>query len=326
MIEVIGYQSTFQSAWDEFLGAAKNSSFLFRRAYMEYHADRFEDASVMLWQEGKVVGLFPANRQGATVVSHGGLSYGGLVIGLQARLPETLALFEALLQYYSSQGIETLIYKQLPSFYHRQPCGEEDYALFLADAKLIRRDTNSVLLLQDRLPYQERRRRSIKKAQKAGLRVSLGNAYTTFWDHILTPNLLERHKLKPVHSCDEMLQLAACFPEQIQLWEVWKGAELVAGTLLFLNHPVVHAQYIGANETGKETGALDLLFDHLIEVAYRDWRYLSFGVSTEQQGLYLNQGLNDWKEGFGARTWVHHFYEVPTANVDKIRTVAQFKS
>ena len=46
-----------------------------------------------------------------------------------------------------------------------------------------------------------------------------------------------------------------------------------------------------------------------MRVLYADRRYFSFGISTEQAGQYLNEGLIAQKEGFGARTVVHDFYE-----------------
>lgn len=38
--------------------------------------------------------------------------------------------------------------------------------------------------------------------------------------------------------------------------------------------------------------------------------YLDFGISNENDGRYLNLGLIEQKEGFGARTVVHDFYRL----------------
>ena len=73
---------------------------------------------------------------------------------------------------------------------------------------------------------------------------------------------------------------------------------------------VAHAQYTANSEAGMEAGALDLVFDYLINDRYRDKRYISFGVSSEDEGKYLNRGLAAYKEGFGARTVVHDFYRL----------------
>ena len=85
---------------------------------------------------------------------------------------------------------------------------------------------------------------------------------------------------------------------------------MVAGTVLFESKMVVHAQYIAASETGKKTGALELLFDHLLNEFAGKKRYFDFGISTEKAGTYLNESLIQSKERYGARAVVYDFYEL----------------
>lgn len=61
---------------------------------------------------------------------------------------------------------------------------------------------------------------------------------------------------------------------------------------------------------GKEIGALDLLIHQLMSDYFKDKRYFNFGISTEDSGKYLNEGLLSQKNGFGARSTVHDFYEI----------------
>src|SRR2546423_15660713 len=78
LCEVQRYSARLKAAWDEFVAKAKNSTFLFRRDYMEYHADSFSDHSLMLYEGSKLVAVLPANLYGdGTLVSHQGLTYGG---------------------------------------------------------------------------------------------------------------------------------------------------------------------------------------------------------------------------------------------------------
>jgi hypothetical protein len=106
-----------------------------------------------------------------------------------------------------------------------------------------------------------------------------------------------------------MKLLMSRFPANIRFFGVEKE-ELLAGTIIFQMNHVVHAQYIAATPQGKEYGALDLLFSHLLEKIYSDKQYFSFGVSTEKEGQFLNRGLQEWKEGFSARTVAFDFYSV----------------
>ena len=46
------YEPTDYILWNAFLSKAKNATFLFYRDFMEYHADRFQDYSLLVF-EGK---------------------------------------------------------------------------------------------------------------------------------------------------------------------------------------------------------------------------------------------------------------------------------
>ena len=62
------YTPEYQSNWDNFVSAAKNGVFLFYRDYMEYHSDRFQDHSLLFFNDGRLVGLFPAKFEAATCI------------------------------------------------------------------------------------------------------------------------------------------------------------------------------------------------------------------------------------------------------------------
>jgi hypothetical protein len=83
----------------------------------------------------------------------------------------------------------------------------------------------------------------------------------------------------------------------------------VGGTLLFLTPQVLHTQYISATPEGKAIGAIDLLFDHLINKVYADYPYIDFGKSTVSDSADLNEQLIFQKEGFGARAVCYDTYE-----------------
>src|SRR5690349_20249682 len=130
------YRDTDAAAWDAFVRASRNGTFLFERGYMDYHRDRFADHSLLVRDlEGGVVAVLPAHATGGLVASHRGLSYGGLVIGPAMKAPGLLRAFEAVLRSLQAAGFTTLEYKTVPPIYHRQPAEEDRYALFLVGAQ-----------------------------------------------------------------------------------------------------------------------------------------------------------------------------------------------
>src|SRR5215471_103276 len=108
------YTEALGRAWDDFVRASRTPHFLFERPYMDYHSDRFHDASLVLTEDDRILALFPASAHGDEVVSHGGLTVGGLISGHALTLERTRAAFSAILEHLRRQGARTLRYKAVP--------------------------------------------------------------------------------------------------------------------------------------------------------------------------------------------------------------------
>lgn len=307
-IKVDKYDSRKKTVWDRFIADSKNGFFLFYRNYMEYHADRFTDFSLMFYDDERLIGVLPATLKAKTVISHGGLTFGGIVTGSRMRTAKMLEIFEALKGYLLDQGIHSLIYKAVPHIYADMPAEEDLYALHYVGAKLYRRDVSSSVDIKNKLGFSKGRKWLISRAKKLELSVKHVNDFETFMA-IEEENLIRQHGLKPVHTAAEMELLADRFPENIKLFASYKGDVMIGGVVIYESRHVAHAQYLAATEEGKETGATDIIVNYLINEYYAEKRYFDFGISTEDEGRYLNVGLIENKEGFGARAVVYDFYE-----------------
>lgn len=315
------YTAEDKFLWHQFMETSKNATFLFQRDFMEYHADRFTDHSLLVLKKGKPVALLPANIADNTLYSHQGLTYGGLILHKKVKLKEVAAIFSSVLQFLNEKGIETLQIKMLPKIYNRLPADELDYLLFIASAERVRADVLSVIDNKNPLRIATNRLEGVKKAQKQGLRIVEENDFKGFWEKILTPNLALRHQALPVHSLGEITDLASKFPINIVQFNVYKDNEIVGGATIFETEAVAHVQYISANADKQQLGTLDFLFEYLITERFRNKRYFDFGTSNENHGKNINEGLLYWKECFGGRSIVQSFYEVKTANYKKLATV-----
>ena len=255
------------------------------------------------------------------MVSHEGLTYGGLVVSRDATLTDVLQSIHACLRYLHDEGISRLLYKRIPSFYNTVPDDEVGYALFLLEAHLCRRDCALVVNRADRLRFRKGRKSEISKARRFGVRVVQEPGFEAFWEKVLVPRLESRYGVKPVHSIEEITLLASRFPENIRQFSAYRGDEIVAGTTIYETHGVAHAQYIAVTDEGQKIGALDFLFGWLIEEHYPGKTHFDLGICNEKGGRVLNQGLLDWKEGLGGRCYTHDFYEVLTAHHTKLESV-----
>jgi hypothetical protein len=312
LITVTRYEPAHKKAWNNFVRQSKNATFLFDREFMDYHAHRFEDHSLMIHDKGKLQAVMAANVVDRSVISHGGLSYGGLVLGMDVHLEEVLRFFFHAMSYLALHGFKEVIYKCLPSHLMRVPSFEDQYAMFLMDGSLVRREVSCVYSKQQPLPFRVTRRNSIRKGLKKGFRIVRTTNPAAFWQ-ILESTLRDRHGVAPSHSSDEISLLMNRFPKQIHCFEI-HGKELLGGTVIFETVTTAHAQYIAANEAGRKAGALDVLFQKLILNNFATKSYFSFGHSNEDGGRTLNAGLNSWKEGFGARVFPLDTYKISVAN------------
>ena len=312
VIEAIPYTNDKADIWNEFVSHSKNGTFLLHRSYMDYHANRFTDCSLFFYKKGKLIALLPANhvKEERTVQSHGGLTYGGLILSEGITAADTLQVMSCAIEWMRTVlGAQRWTYKPIPHIYHRCAAEEDLYALFRHNAVLTTRTASSTITCEHPIAMQELRRRGIKKAKANGIIYEESDDLAPFWQ-ILEEVLAEKHHKNPVHTLAEIEQLKEKFPNEIRLFVARKEDEILAGTLIYETTQVAHAQYIASSPHGRATGALDGLFEHLISQVFNTKQYFDFGISTEQGGRYLNEGLIFQKEGFGARTVVYDSYEL----------------
>ena len=288
---------------------------------MEYHKDRFDDFSLLVFKGEKLVAILPANRVEDCVYSHQGLTYGGLVFKENLKLNSVLLIYKALLKFLNEAEISELHLKLLPSIYNTLPNDEQSYIMFLLNAKLNRRDALSVIDYRHALKFSKDRLEGVKRGKKQGLIIKEEDDCESFWSKVLKPNLNEKHNVKPVHSLAEITALKTNFGKQIRQFNVYQNNQLVAGTTIFESKYVAHSQYISGNNQKNELGSLDFLHHHLITSVFNNKRFFDFGVSNVNNGRQVNQGLQYWKEGFGARTVTQDFYTVDTNSYKILDTV-----
>jgi hypothetical protein len=308
-MEMRRYQPSDALQWNTFLAGCKNSHFMFNRNYMDYHQDRFQDHSLMVFQDNALIALLPANIQDRTLYTHQGLSFGGFLVNHEFRTETMLEIFEQTRLCLLENAISKFVYKCIPHIYHDIPAEEDRYALFRHNAALVRRDVSSTLDLSNRPSYSRLRVRCLKKALMSGVTITRSSNPAEFWG-VLAEVLHSQHNTSPVHSLDEIKMLMSRFPDNIKLYTAALHGQTLAGCLVFETSRCIHAQYLASTAKGRDLGALDSIIDHLIADIYAGKRYFDFGISNEQSGQHLNIGLSNYKESFGARAVAHDFYEL----------------
>ena len=301
------YTPDKETEWNSFVDSSRNGTFLHKRGYMDYHAHRFADHSLMFYCGTELAAILPAHIKDDSFCSHNGLTYGGLLLPDSTTTAEVLELFGVMLKYLNTNTATTrIIYKPTPHIYHRYPCEEDLYALFRNGAMLSERKVSSAIPLQEPLPISGRRK--LTEKTKSSLRIVEDGDLAEFWD-ILNERLQDKYDTTPVHSIDEIALLKERFPENIKLFCVAdNGNNILGGVVLFITDRVVHMQYSATTAEGRRISALDYLYEELINNRFANKAYFDFGISVEDGGRYLNNGLISYKERMGGRAVIYDTY------------------
>jgi hypothetical protein len=304
-----------EQRWDAFAENGWNFGLMHTRRFLTYHGDRFQDQS--LWirsNDGALLGVLPAATDPGdpeTVTSHPGATYGGIVHGGALIGEQMMAAIGTCAEHYRQRGFRRLRYKAIPYVYHRIPAADDLYAFFRFGARCYRRDLSATIALDQPPKLHERRRRGLKRAERAGIRLEWGfDALDRYWE-VLSERLSERHHVQPTHTLAEIRLLIDRFPQLIECCYASVGGRLEAGVITFGAPSCSHAQYITSSERGFETSALEPVFESVIARARQQgMRYFDFGNCNEDQGRYLNQGLYKYKIEYGAGGMVYEAYEL----------------
>lgn len=308
------YVPSDEPAWEAFVARSWNGTLLHTRRYLSYHGNRFEDRSLVIEDSGTIVGLLPAAVDPADpkrVVSHPGVTYGGLVSAGQLRGEAAILAFQACSHALRSRGHDVLLYKAIPTILQRLPSEDDIYALWRLGATIERTDLWAWVPANRPHSMSYDRRRALRRATDNGVVVDGAlERLPEFWA-ALTRNLTTRHGVLPAHSLPEISMLIERFPESIALHvALGPDRQLLAGAVTFRTPGALHVQYSSPTPVGRAIGALDAVYEYIASDASAAGLATSFGSSTESEGLVLNTALYYFKASFGAASLAHRFYRM----------------
>ena len=308
-MRVVRYEEKYQKRWDSFVKQSKNGTFLFQRNYIEYHSHRFEDFSLLVVDANDgVLGLLPGSISGAVVSSHGGLTFGGLLLAESATTLSTLRMLECLVDFLRDCKIKNFIYKAIPHIYHSQPSEEDLYALFRCGFTLKSRAVSSSFRLKE-MKIKGQKLAGYKKASKVGFTIRDATDSTAVLQ-LVNDRLTSKYGVSAVHSADEMNLLKKRFKRNILIYELVYDDEVCGGAILYIDNGCAHAQYITTNDTAKANRGLDFIIVSLVELLKVSEIWFDYGTSTEQGGRVLNENLIKSKEEFNMSAVCYDVYEL----------------
>ncbi len=318
--KITRYHHNMQSHWDDVIARSDKGTFMHRRAYMEYHATRFEDFSLLVYKDQIPVAVLPAHRQGLHIIAHNGLTYSDFIFDKKLRIAHQIDIMSASMAFMLDNDLNSFRIKSIPVFFHNQP--NESTLYLYHKMKGISVEIKPFFVLHTHnFILNKDRKKNLKRLKKLNLTIKDDAHYIEAYWQIVTQNLKETYQSKPVHSLDEIQLLMQRFPEQIKLFTIFDRSQLLGGALVYIINNVVHFQYINAHPH-HDKSAIDLLIFDIIERYKNEYTHISFGSSaTGDQNL--NAGLSYWKESFGCKILNQYIYDVKLDNYKLLNTTLQ---
>jgi len=317
---ILKYQPDLQADWDRFVKESANGTFLHQRAYMDYHQDRFDDYSLMVYKDNKLQAVLPSHQLNNEIFAHNGLTYSDFLFLQKHRLEHRTAIISAVFLYLIQHNFSNIHIKTIPAFFHKIPNDANSFLYFNMPGKLS--EVSAFFVLQTAIyKYNNDRKKNLKKFSKQNFVINEDiNQLPDFWQ-IVNDNLNRTHHTKPVHNLAEIQLLAKAFPNEIKLFTISQNQKIMGGALLYIINQVVHFQYIHANPD-KDKSIIDFLIDYIVNHYKDQYPYISFGTSKTGTNS-LNKSLAYWKESFGCQVFNQNIFNIDLKNFYNINQILQ---
>lgn len=304
------YCSDDFALWNDFISQATNATFLFDRNFMEYHADRFQDFSLLVFEEDILQAVVPANCKDNQIFSHQGLTYGDFVFRNEFPIGQIEAVLSETFSFLQSQGFVKFEIKAMLPFYAPDFHAEIQQVLSDKQAKITAQKMNLAIDFRTEYSISKSKLKHYRRLQSEGLVVKKEADCTIFWQEVLEPLLLEKYQTKPLHSLAEINSLQSKFPNHIEQYNLYRDGKILAGITLFKTATVIKSQYGATTENGKKFRALDYLFLYLIDSFKADYDYFDMGTVDDNSELGYNEGLLNQKKELGCSVYSQNIFQI----------------
>lgn len=316
MFKIIRYDSSYESLWDDFvLNKSVNGTFLQSRKFLNYHPkDRFEDCSLLIFnQKNNLAAVIPAckdPKDSSCFFSHKGSTYGGIIIDKKhycgAALLEIIETFE---QYLKENNFTSVYLKITPDILSIENPALLEYLLYYKKYQQYS-ELNTYIDLEkydeDVLSnFSQGKRTNINNCLKKDLKYKKieSNNEIRILHNLITLNL-QKYGVAPVHSLNEFITLKEKYIiDNISFFKCMLNNDIIAGSVVFYfpKKRTMHTQYLCSKEEFAKLSPMSFMYYSMILEAKKiNYKKISWGISTENFGHYLNQGLLKNKESYGS--------------------------
>tara|TARA_A100001011_G_C14296805_1_gene838804 strand:+ start:704 stop:1636 length:933 start_codon:yes stop_codon:yes gene_type:complete len=306
MIEIKLFDDSCKNEWDEFIENSNVTSFLLKRDFIEYHKENYEENSLMVYKNEKLIYIIPACKIEKTFSSFHFLTYGGIILSNDSyKFLDIEQSFREVIDYVKTTlNLKNITIKRIPFIYYKKPNEDDLYLMFKNDFKLIGRQLSSTFNLND-FNIPNKKKYNYRKCINNGIELIECLDSKNLID-IMSYNL-KKYKKKPVHNYNQLNYLKSKFPNNIMFYEAKLNSEPLGGCIIFKVNRCIHIQYLCSTDLGRKKRVVDFIVNELVKI-YSDYEFLDYGISTENNGEFLNYTLLNAKRELGFDSICYDIY------------------
>jgi hypothetical protein len=244
-----------------------------------------------------------------TFFSHPGSTFGGLVV--HKKYYNALSIIEmikALEIKLMGSGFEKILLKITPDLFCKEKSDVLQYALTYNEYNSYSElstyidfeNYDSEIINNFNRAQRKRLNQALKHSMQFRVLKSDKEIYN-FYD-ILKKNLM-KYDVKPIHTVEELLNFKNYYLKEIvEFYGVFYEDKMIAGGMMFKIGDVIHAQNLNGDNEYLQYNSMPYLYYCVINRSLRNgYKKLSWGISTEKRGSFLNESLLSFKESFGSK-------------------------
>lgn len=327
MFEILPYTKELDQRLDRFVSQESiNGTFLQTRQFLNYHPEnRFKDASFAIHKSGIIAAYFPGTvSDEGEFISHQGSTFGGPIISRDFYSGNHLQEILQFADEYFASHFKSVRLKLTPALFSQEPPALAEYMLeHMGYTRHSELSAYTPLNEGDPLELCDgAKRRQFRAFQRfqanqgdVVYREIQANELDSFYEFLKISKA--KYNILPVHSQEEILDLSfKRIPENIWLRGIFSNnadgsSRLIAGALFFAfpETKTLHYQYIAPDPDFQEFNpTVAVLISVMQEAARKGFKNISWGISTENGGDFLNESLFRFKESLGAKPAQNIFY------------------
>ncbi|MBK6364899.1 MAG: hypothetical protein IPN49_03180 [Saprospiraceae bacterium] len=299
------YETSDEKNWEDLVKKCKNPAFVLTRRFLQYHENKFDDYSLVVYNDNFLIAALPACRQENVWYAHPGLPFADLIMADRYKWTMTKDIVSKIISFLKEAGFTEMIVKIMPQMYKKLPGDEWLYYLRNYGARLFEQKLTTAIPL---IEYENIRKDviNISKQNKRNFIIKEAGDQLTDLYELMKKNMAEKYNSLPTHTLADLLKLQKLFPEKINCIAGFEGEELKGGIILFIYESVVKVQYIFSSQQF----LADVLLLKTVELYRSGYTFIDLGTSNSLPNNEINYGVLQFKAKNGGKAFIVESYEL----------------